>query len=364
MQRVLHVTYSMNRGGLETFIMNVYRSINREKIQFDFLLFEGKSDYKNEILALGGRVYHIPSRRNSIKKHRLAIREFMQEHDEYNAVHLHASDATYLYPLAVAKACHKSVRIIHSHSTKVYPHIAYRILHLLQKPTIKYKANVYLACSKDAGKYLYAPYIGQNAIEVINNGIEIDKFLYNPVIREHIRRKLGLGNSLVVGNVARFSYTKNHTFLLDIFKRVKLCYANSMLLLVGDGENRYEIEKKIQALGISDSVILTGVRKDVPELFQAMDVFVLPSHYEGLPVTLVEAQASGLPCIVSTQVTKDANITGLIQYISLNTGIDKWAESIVAAYHSVDRCNQRKSIKDAGYDINEVAKRLSEIYTQ
>ena len=296
MIRVLHVIASMNIGGAETFIMNVYRNIDRSKVQFDFLLHTDKNcAYNSEIISLGGKIFSIPSRNQGVLKNHYALNRFFKRNPKYRIVHQHLSSLSYIEPLKIASRYGVPIRILHSHSTREGGSILHKYIHNVNKLSVKKYATHYFACSDLAAKWI----IGKkqyNAKEftIINNGIETENFIYNTNIRKSMRDKLGIGDKFVVGHIGNFVYPKNHVFLIDIFKVIHQKDIKSILILVGDGKLRNEIEEKIINEGLKDSVILTGVRKDIPNLLQAMDVFIMPSFYEGLPVTLVEAQAAGL----------------------------------------------------------------------
>lgn len=360
MIRVLHVVTYMGRGGLETMIMNYYRKIDRSQVQFDFLTHRDfKADYDEEITRLGGRIYHLPQLDPFSKKYHQLLTSFFQSHPEYRIIHVH-QDCMSSVILKDAYQCGVPVRIAHSHSSSQDKNIKY-LIKIFYKQFIPKYATELFACSDAAGQWMF----GSLEYEVLNNAIDAEKYIFNPVVRKEMRHNLEINeDEIVLGHVGRFSFPKNHDFLVDIFSCVSR-KIKAKLLLVGDGDLRSSIERKVKALGISDKVIFTGLRTDVNDLLQAMDVFVFPSHYEGLPVTLVEAQASGLPCVISNMVPKDCKITDLVEDISLSKKADVWAERICSYSDRIaNRKNTYTEIKNSGFDIKENAEKLTKTYIE
>lgn len=365
--RVLHMLHSMNRGGAETMIMNYYRHLDRDKVQFDFLLtYPGVSDYEDEIKELGGRVYHItPLTMKTISAYMGDIRYFLTEHKEYTIVHSHTSSKS-VFPLWIAKRCGVPVRVSHSHNMflgngRFSPKEFLR--KLLRRPLRKVSTHNF-ACSKDAAIWLYGKeYWQKNKVKLLPNAIDVTNFSYNINVRNEYRKQFSLEDAFVVGHVGRFQEQKNHTFLLEIFAKIAEKQENARLLLVGDGELRSQIEEKAKQLGIWDKLILTGVREDVPALLQMMDAFVFPSLFEGLGIVLIEAQTAGLPCFTSKDVVpEEAKATDLVQFISLSESAEYWADMVLKSKDAFARESKEQDIKEAGYDIIEAAKQLEEFY--
>lgn len=358
--RVLHVIGIMNRGGAETMIMNLYRNIDRNKVQFDFV--ENSSEpaaFDEEILSLGGKIYRCPHYNG--KNHFAYVKwwnTFFQKHSgEYPVVHGHLGSTAAIY-LSVAKK-HGVYTIAHSHSagsgSAMYRMFAY--------PT-RYIADKFFACSKDAGISRYGKTVGNDSIrcQVLNNAIDARRFSFNQETRKQVRSELHIAeNAIVIGHVGRFVEAKNHLFLIDVFADVRKRDPNAVLLLIGDGERRAEIQAAIAEKRLEDAVILTGVRSNVWDFYQAMDVFVFPSVYEGLPVSLVEAQAAGLPCCVSSNVPKDSAITDLVQFISLEDRSEKWAEIALRSVKT-SRPDMLSEIQNAGFDVISTANWLENFY--
>lgn len=362
--RVLQVIGIMNRGGAETMIMNLYRNIDRTKVQFDFVVHTNEMGmFDNEIEELGGKIYHCP--RYVIKNH-LSYKSwwnnFFKEHSsEYIAVHGHIGSTASIY-LSIAKK-YGLYTIAHSHSAGkvisvkdvIYKIISYRTRNI---------ADYFFGCSELAGVKRYGKKVVNNSkiFSVLNNAIDVNKYVFSNEIRSKIRKELSIDeNQLVIGHIGRFDKAKNQSYLVNVFEELHNADKNTKLVLVGTGENVESIKMQIKELNLENSIILTGVRSDVYDLLQAFDVFVFPSIYEGLPVTVIEAQASGLKCLLSDTITKEVDITGLVEYMSLNNSAEEWAEKILSII-PYDRVNTSDKIISAGYDINTTAKQLTEFY--
>lgn len=360
--RILHVIGILNRGGAETMIMNLYRNIDRCKIQFDFVQNEGpEAVFEKEINLLGGRIYRCPRYRG--KNHFAYIKwwnDFFQEHQgEYPVVHGHIGSTASIY-LSIAKK-YGAYAITHSHSAGEGS-AAYRIL---SYPT-RYIAERFFACSVDAAKNRYGIRVSEDKSKcrILNNAVDTKRFSFSSVIRHEIRSQFKIArNALVIGHVGRFAPVKNHLFLLDVFEQIHRYVPDAVLLLVGDGELRTQIEAEILRKQLNENVVLTGVRNDVSNCYQAMDVLVFPSLFEGVPVSLVEAQAAGLPCCVSAGVPRDAAITELVQFKSLNESAEQWAQWVLERA-KIPRKDMSEEMKKAGYDISETAQWLQEFYLE
>ena len=360
MIRVLHVIGSMTSGGAEAFIMNYYRNIDRSKVQFDFAVRTNeKCFYDDEIESLGGKIYRVPAfnGKNPIS-YKKAWEKFFKEHTEHSIVHGHLGSAAAIY-LKVAKKFGK-ITIAHSHNTNP-PKLSLReiVWRFWSYPT-RNIADYLFACGEQAGIDRYGK---KKDIIVINNAIDVDKFQYNVDARNKIRKEFAIADDkFVVGHVGRFNVQKNHLYLIDIFNKVHEKNPNAVLLLVGSGELEETVKEKVKYYNLNDSVIFAGVRKDLYDIYSAMDVFVFPSLFEGLPVVSVEAQASGIRFICSNAVKKEANITGLIDFLDLEEDIQVWVDKILEYSNGYDRKIDLNLIKEAGYDIKRQAKWLEEFY--
>lgn len=359
--RILHVIGIMNRGGAESMIMNLYRNIDRTKVQFDFVENEGEdAAFDEEIRSLGGQIYHCPRYRG---KNHFAYTKwwnaFFKSHKgKYPIVHGHIGSTASIY-LSIAKK-HGAYTIAHSHNTKssaMYRCFAY--------PT-RFIADHFFACSADAGISRYGSKIGADVSRctVLHNAIDTARFAFQEEARKTTRESLGIKDDrLIVGNISRFSEQKNHRFLLDIFEQIHDKIPDAVLLLVGDGDLRPQIESVIAEKHLEKAVVLTGVQSNTWDYYQAMDVFLMPSLYEGLPVSMVEAQTAGLPCCVSTGVPRESGITDLVQFRSLNDSAEQWANWVLGCANS-PRKMMTEEICQAGYDITETSQWLQNYYLE
>lgn len=356
--KVLHIVTYMGRGGLESMIMNYYRNIDRNKIQFDFLVHRDfEADYDREIENMGGRIYRMPRLNPFSKKYMSELSKFFDSHKEYNIVHCHL-DCMAGIPLKVAKAKGIPVRIAHAHSSNQTKDYKY-LIKLYFKRNISHYANMLFACGQEAGNWMF----NGNEFYILNNAIEAKNYIYSKNKKLEMRSSLGIPNdAMVIGHVGRFATPKNHNFIIDIFSEIIKYEQQSYLLLVGDGELRKSIENKAKELGIYNRVIFTGLRADVPNLLQAMDIFLFPSLYEGLPVSVVEAQASGLPCLISNMVPLECKKTDLVYQVHLEESTRYWADMAINLLKKHKRINTFLQIKDNNFDIGENAKWLESFY--
>lgn len=361
--RILHVIGMMHRGGAETMIMNFYRNIDRARVQFDFVENEGmKADYDEEIRAMGGRIYHCPRYKGKNHPEYVAWwKQFLSEHgSEYRAVHGHIGSTASIYLYLAKKA--GLYTIAHSHNTGrldlkglIYQAYAYPTRHI---------ADFFFGCSVDAGISRYGRKVCADPARftVLNNAIDTDRFEFDPHLRDEMRSRLGIEDKLVIGHVGRFEAQKNHEFLIRIFSQIHKLRPDAVLLLVGDGTLRSRIEDQISQAGLSDSVILAGVQQDVSAWYQAMDVFVLPSLFEGLGIVAVEAQTSGLPCVISDTVSRECMVTrNLVSVMSLKANAHTWAEHILSRV-TESRQGRRDEVAQNGYDIRKTASWLENFY--
>lgn len=359
MIRVLQVATYMGRGGLESMIMNYYRHIDREKVQFDFLVHrQERAAFDDEIESLGGRIYRLPRLVPWSKSYLSALNRFFAEHPEYKVVHVH-QDCLSSVILKVAAQHNVPVRVAHGHSANQDKNLKYPIKLWYKRFIPKYATNLF-ACGKDAGDWMF----GGASYQIINNAIDVAAYTYDPTKRQEMRRQLRLKDELTIGHVGRFNQPKNHPFLLDIFAALLRREPNAVLLLVGDGEDMPKIQVKAQTLGIAENVRFLGIRSDVADLMQTMDVFVFPSLYEGLPVTMVEAQAAGLPCIISDKVPPECIITeGLVDILPLSAGAETWSEKLLEK-RDTPRTDRRAEIAAHGFDVTAEAVKLQEFYLE
>ena len=359
--RVLNLFTIMDRGGAETMVMNYYRNIDRTKVQFDFLVHrEQPGAYEDEIKSLGGRIYRMcPVYPQNFSRYKRDIRVFFREHSEYKIVHSHMSELGY-FALKEAAAQGVPVRICHAHSSPHGFDLKMIMRTYFKKRMMPYLTHLFM-CGVESGRWLYGER-NESRFIMLNNAIDAAEHTYSPGKRAEMRRQLGLTDELVIGHVGRFNQPKNHPFLLGIFAALLKKQPNAVLLLVGGGEDMPKIQVKAQELGIAERVRFLGVRSDVAELMQAMDVFVFPSLYEGLPVTMVEAQASGLPCLISDKVPPECLLTeGLVESVPLSESADVWAKKILER-RGTPRTDRSAEIAAHGFDITTEAVKLQEFY--
>lgn len=352
-KRVLVVTTTdMGFNGITSVIMNYYRNIDRSKVQFDFAIGEKIDEsIAKEIQKLGGSIYEMPSRKKKTLQFLKTLKQLVKE-KHYEIVHVHGNSGTLYLDVNVLKRAGVPVRIVHSHNSTCN----HKFIHKLFKNKLNKEMTYGIACSKLAGDWLFnRDYI------IINNGIDIDKFLFDKSIRNEYRKNLNLEGKFVIGHIGHFSYQKNHEYLIKIFSEVVKKNPDAILILLGDGKLRGDIENQINELGIKDNVLLLGKRKDISQLFQAMDVFVFPSRFEGLPVVLVEAQAAGLKAFASDTITKECKITNNIDFLSLDN-FKIWVDSILNSDKEYIRDNVEEIMNSSKFNIKNEAKKLEEIY--
>lgn len=361
MERILQILGGLFRGGTESMLMNYYRSIDKTQMQFDFVVHTvERGDYEDEVQNLGGKVFRMP-RFNLLNlfQYKRAWNVFFKLHPEYKVIHVHHFLVAGIV-LPIAKKHGVQIRIVHSHNTKPPIFILKeKVMWLFHRDLMKYSTQK-LACSQAAGEYLY----GTEPFIVFNNAIETKKYIYDAKASAAIRTEFGCSeNDFVVGHIGSFrTRQKNHSFLVDVFAEIVKLRPQSKLLLVGVGELQYEIAHKVETLGLSDKCVFTGVRSDVPVLLSAMDLFLLPSFFEGLSVVSVEVQASGLPCVASTNVTKESKLTDIFLQYGLEHTPKEWAEFALGIKPSMSREAYQEIVAAAGYDVSMNLCKLTELY--
>ena len=351
-------------GGVEAVVMNYYRHIDRNKIQFDFICdYDSTCIPKEEIESLGGKVILIPPYQKVVKYHK-KLKKVLKE-GQYKIVHSHIN-ALSVFSLWAAKGAKVPVRIAHSHSTSNKKEWKKTLLKNMLRPFSKLFATDYFCCSELAGRWLFGnKTYDQGKVYLLNNAIDVDKFKYNEKVRKAKRKELNIKDKdLVIGHIGRFVKQKNHEFLIDIFNDIHKQNKNTILLLAGEGPLKEEIHNKVKELGLEKNVQFLGQRNDANELYQAMDAFVLPSLYEGLPVVGVEAQASGLPCFFSTDMTKETKVLDTTQFIELAKSPEMWAQSILKKLRNYQRYDTRKQMTDKSFNITVEADKLQKQYNK
>lgn len=370
--RVLHVVGNMGIGGIETLIMNIYRNIDRDKVQFDFLIHNPtEGEYAEEIKKLGGHIYRMPVLRDKTRtyywryfEYKRALKKFFSEHKEIKVLHGHMTNTASIYMPIAMKYGNVKCCIAHSHQTEATPGLSGVVTNILQRHLEKI-ATDYFACSEEAAKWIYSIEIVENGkVKIIHNGVDVEKYHFDSVEHEKIKNQMGHSGKIVFGNVARFKKQKNHEFLIDIFAEIHKMNQNTVLILVGQGELEENMKEKVAKLGLDDCVEFLGARNDVPKLLKDFDVFLLPSLFEGLPLVGIEAQAAGLPMITSNTVTLEADVTGNVTFLPLELSAEEWAKKILEVNESFVRKDMTQKVREAGYDIKQTAQWLQKFYLE
>lgn len=349
-------------GGVESVVMNYYRHIDKTKIQFDFICDEDSTNIPyDEIEKMGGRVILVPPYQKLFKYQKTLLKIFKE--NDYKIVHSHINTLS-VFPLRIAKKAGIPVRIAHSHSTSNKKEWKKNLIKNILKPFSKIYATEYMCCSELAGRYLFGnKTYDEGKVYLMNNAIDLEKFKYNEKIRESKRKKLNiLDNQIVIGHIGRFVAQKNHIFLIDVFNEIHKENPNSILLLVGQGPLKQKIKEKVNQLNLTNSVKFLGQRNDVNELYQAFDLFLLPSLYEGLGMVLIEAQVSNLPCMASTEVPDIVKVTDNLHFFDLKNK-NEWVSSILKE-NKKRRMDCSNQIKKNGFDIVVESKKIEEKYIE
>ena len=353
-KRLLCIVGGMNAGGAETFLMKIYRGLDKSKYQMDFAIAE-KGVYDKEIKSLGGRIFRITPKSKGALKNFNDIKDIVKKY-HYNSVLRVSQNSLSALELLAAKLGGAKIRAYRSsNSSTVNGSKKEEIVHRACMWMPKAFANVRFAPSTEAAEFMF----GKGCIQkgeafIINNGLDLDVYKYSDEARRKIRAELGVNDELVVGHVGRFNQQKNHKFLIQVFAEIKKIIPDAVLILCGKGEKQKEVENQVMNLGLQDSVKFLGVRSDIPDVLSAMDVFVFPSLYEGMPNTVIEAQATGLPCLIADTITKEAKVTNLVHYEPLDDPI-KWAQKTIDIYVKADfeRLNFNRKMREEHYGISD-----------
>lgn len=358
--RVLQMTASLFRGGSQTMIVNLYKAIDRNKIQFDFIVDHPElNDLQETVEALGAKVYVMPSfKGTNIREVKEAWHKFFKEHSEYKIIHSHARSYASIY-LKIAKE-YGLKTIIHSHNTSNGSGIKSVIKNMLQH-NLRNIADYFIGCSLNAGKWLFGKKIvNGDKFYILNNAIDTNKFKFNKEIRDQYRKELNLGNNKIYIQVGEFNEQKNHEFTIKLFKKIIEQEPDSKLLLVGTGEYFENIKDEITNNNLQNNTFLLGKRNDVNNLLMAADVYLMPSRFEGLSLAAIEAQASGIECLLSDCVSKDVDVTDTCKFISLD--IEQWLKECLNSKNT--RKDNYQKIVESGFDVNTTAKWLEEFYSK
>lgn len=357
--RVLHILQRMEAGGTQALLMNIYRKIDRTKVQFDFLVvYKEKQFYDDEIEKMGGHVYKLSFREDlNFPKFQKDLAVFFAQHHEYKIVHCHAYTIGY-FCLKAAKKAGIPVRIAHSHSNAAVHDAKLPLKLIMQKLFTIYSTDLF-ACSEEAGKFAFKG----KKFGIVQNAIDSQKFIADANIREKIRKALRVESKFVVGHVGRMQLEKNHDFLIDVFAELKKSKPDAELILVGTGPLEEKVKSKVVEKGLSDCVHFLGNRKDMNRIYQAMDVFVFPSLFEGLGIVAIEAQAAGVPIVCSEGLPPETDITPIYRKLLLSDGAEKWANAALEmAQNQSAHTNMQKYVIDAGFDMDATAKYMESYY--
>lgn len=367
--RVLHVFGDpISYGGQERFVYNIYNNMDDKNIIFDMFtpFYCNNNEIKKTIENRGGKIYHYDFKPKSFDENKKIFIKTLSnffEKNKYDIVHIHSGSIfTLAFGAKIAKKARSKNVIIHSHSSGIKS-LKYKIIKAISSTIFLKNVDYYFSCSLSAAKFKYPQkIIKSNNYKIIKNGIDVNKFKFDEEIRKKIRRDLNSDSKTILGHVGRFATEKNHSFLLDIFKEYKKINSESILILIGTGDLQNNIKNKAIQLGIQDDIKFLGTRENVNEFLNAMDIFVLPSLYEGLPIVGVEAESTGLPVISSAEVIKDLPIKELTYFYSLENSAKDWALKIDEILKSTQRKKVNKNIIEAGYEISDISKELEHFY--
>lgn len=359
MIHILHVVNAADRGGSETMAMNIYRNIDRNEIQFGFTNHTGrKAAYDDEIEEMGGHIFHLPKFKGyNYLKYARAWRELFRNHPEYKIIHIHNYNIAGIIT-RIARQENIPVRITHSHSTRLnMPWQKKIVFHFLHASMMKNSTH-FFSCGVNAGKFMF----GKHYFMVVPNGLDTNLFLFNKNIRRKLRQQLALkGTETVYGHVGSFRTPKNHSYLIKIFNEIHKRDTTARLVLIGSGELLNLIQQQVSQLGLNEHVIFLGQQSNVNQWLSAFDVFLMPSLWEGLPVSVIEAQCSGLPCVISDVVDHDVDLTGHVKFIPLKKSTLEWADEIISI-KPTDRLEMGEKVSTSPYNINTVTSNLSSFY--
>ena len=357
MTKILYYGISDVLGGIESFIVNVYRNIDREKFQIDFAAPMENICFEKEFIEGGSKVYALPARKDNPLKFYSAFRDLLKSHPEYQIVHFHLQSCSCFEPVIIAKLLGRKT-IVHSHNEYRGTRKITRALDSAFRSVVPLFSDMNLACSDIAGRYMFK----SRSFTVVNNAIDAEKFTYSEEARAKYRKELGLVDKFVLGHVGRFDEQKNHEFLVDIFRSVHEKDPSAFLLMVGVGGLKAKIAAKLKSLGLERNSMILENRSDIPELMQAMDVFVFPSVFEGLGMVVIEAQAAGLPCVVADTLPSAVEATDLLVWLSLNQSAEVWGRKVLEL-KGAKRQDTLQELIESGYEIKHEISKLEDIYT-
>jgi len=362
MKKLLCILNGLNNGGAETFLMKIYRKLDKEKYQIDFCLSsEEDGIYEQEAVAMGSRLYRLTPKTKNFIKNFLQIRGIVKS-NQYISV-MRMNEHSLAVPDLIAAKCGGAKKLVMRSSNADSGSRRQRLFHKLFIFLPKLVPNVKIAPSTKAAEYTFGKgCVKKGKVHFLKNGLFVEKYTFNKAIRDELRKDLQLEDKFVIGHIGRFQKQKNHKFLIEVFKGIAKKKEDAVLVLVGgNGELLEETKAYVKKLGLSEKVVFLGNRSDVPRLLSVFDVLVFPSFFEGMPNVVIEAQAAGLPCLISDTITKEADVTGIVKYYSLEKSPLEWAEEAVKIGTSIERKSYVKEFKKAGYDIESVVNRFTEL---
>lgn len=357
MKRLLCLISSLDSGGAETFLMKIYRSLDRSNYQMDFCInVDRVCFYTEEVRSLGGKIYYLPSKSSSLKNFCQGLKKIIRD-NHYAYVLRVTSNAMGFLDLKIAKKAGAALCSARSSNSSDGGGIKAFLAHQLGKLLYSRYVDVKFAPSDLAAQYTFGSSAYQNGtVTILHNALDLDVYHYSADGRDKIRTEFGIDqHATIVGHIGRFTPQKNHNFILKVFQKFHQVNDSSILMLIGTGVLEDEIRKKAEELELARSVIFTGVRSDIPDILSAMDVFLFPSLYEGMPNTVIEAQAVGLPCVIADTITREADITGLVEYLSLQECAGEWADAVSKAADQI-RLDTRQLLIKNHYDISSIVK--------
>lgn len=360
MKRLLCIVSNMNAGGAETFLMKLYRSLDKSQYQMDFIVaIKEKGFYDDEIISLGGRIFHVSPKSAGFFRNFKEIIKIVRINKYISVLRVsqHSLSATDLLAAKLGGAKKLAFRSSNTNTTDANKKEIFLHKMCLFMPQVF--SNIKLAPSTEAAEFLFGKdCVRRGKANILHNALNLEMYCYDEKGRQQVRSELGItDDTMVVGHVGRFMKQKNHTFLINIFYEIHQKNPKSKLFLVGKGELESQIKMQVKKMGLENDVVFAGVRPDIPQLMSAMDVFVFPSFYEGMPNTVIEAQATGLPCLIADTITKEADVTGIVEYMTLNDTYERWAERAVQITKNI-RCDKTEEMRKKGYDIKDVTEQF------
>lgn len=356
--KILHIGIGDKLGGIETFLYKIASNTDLSKYQMDFMVFNDVVPcFYNELTDLGCKFHRVSSRMKNIIRFCKDLDALLKS-ERYDVVHFHVITLSWVEPIFIALKNNAKV-IVHSHSGSFIGSLHSKIMHKINKIIVPYNKICKVAVSGLAGGWMFGE---TNNIHILNNGIDTNKVRFCENARKSIRKEFCLQNERLVAHVGRFDKAKNQNFVIDIFAELHKFNPKTKLMLVGDGDLRKETEKKAEMLGLKNDIIFTGLRSDIPDILSAADVFLFPSFYEGFPIALIEAEATGLYCIASDTITREVGIDGLCEYVSLEKSAKEWAQIVNNAKIIQNREECVNKIRESGLDVENDIKRLTDIY--